>query len=54
MDIELLRPTAEYAEDIWQFRGEFLANSTDEDMGGCGKLRECTSAEEWLERTELM
>lgn len=54
MDIELLRPTAEYAEDIWQFRREFIENSTGEDMGGCGKLRECTSAEEWLEQTERL
>lgn len=54
MDIELLRPTAEYAEDIWRFRREFLENSGDEDMGGCGKLRECSSAEEWLGRTERL
>ena len=36
-NIRLLRPSAEYAEDIWAFRSEFLENSTDEDMGGCGK-----------------
>ncbi|MDE6031008.1 MAG: GNAT family N-acetyltransferase [Oscillospiraceae bacterium] len=54
MDIELLRPTAEYAEDIWQFRREFIENSADEDMGGCGHLKECTSAEEWLKQIERL
>lgn len=54
MDILLLRPSAEYAEDIWAFRREFLEYSSDEEMGGCGKLRECSSAEEWLTQTAAL
>ncbi len=52
--MRLIRPTAEYSEDIWAFRREFLENSIDEDMGGCGKLRECSSADEWLAQVEAL
>lgn len=47
-EIRLIKPTADYAEDIWDFRREFLENDPSEDMGGSGKLRECSCAEEWI------
>lgn len=31
-----------------QFRRDFLENCPSECMGGCGNLRRCESAEEWL------
>lgn len=53
--IELKAPSHEYAADIWQFRQEILekdAGSKDQ-FAGCGGLENCTSAEEWIERTKL-
>ena len=48
--IILLKPTIEYAEDIMKFRQELLnANS---EFSGCGYLKNCTSAEEWLKYIE--
>lgn len=46
--IKLIRPTAEYAGQIMQYRREFLENNPAECMGGCGNLRRCVNAEEWL------
>lgn len=52
--IKLVDPTIDYAEDIMAFREEFLNNDSSEDMGGCGILRKCTRAEEWLEEIALL
>lgn len=37
-----------------QYRREFLENDPTECMGGCGNLRKCVSADEWLKETELL
>lgn len=34
-----------------QLRREFLENDPSECMGGCGNLRRCESAQEWLDET---
>ena len=47
--IKLVRPTTEYAGQIMQYRMEFLENDPSECMGGCGNLRRCESAQEWLD-----
>lgn len=46
--IKLVRPTTEYAGQIMQLRREFLENDPSECMGGCGNLRRCENAQEWL------
>lgn len=45
-EIKLLKPTKEYAIDIMKFRQELL--EYNEDFAGCGSLRDCSSADEWL------
>lgn len=52
--IKLLRPSMDYAEDIMDFRREFLLHDEKEDMGGAGNLRDCQSAGEWIRFTESM
>ena len=53
--IELKAPSPEYAADIWQFRQEILEKDAGnkDQFAGCGGLENCTSAEEWIERTKL-
>lgn len=46
-EIKLIRPSMKYAEAIMAYRQAFL--DADDDMAGSGTLRECTSAQEWLE-----
>ena len=47
-EIKLIVPTIEYAADIAEFKKE-LETAEDSDMfAGCGNLRDCTTAEEWL------
>lgn len=53
-EIRLLRPSELYAGQIMQFRREFLENDPTECMGGCGNLRKCESAEEWLSEVERL
>lgn len=45
-NIRLIKPTIEYSEDIMQYRQEFL--EAGDSMDGCGRLRECSTAKEWL------
>ena len=50
-EIKLIRPCAEFSGQIMQYRREFLEHDPSECMGGCGDLRKCSSAMEWLEHT---
>lgn len=46
IEIKLIKPTMEYANDIMSFRQEVLdANNT---FAGCGSLKDCSSAKEWI------
>lgn len=45
-EIKLIKPTLKYAKDIMEYRQEFL--DSGDSMAGCGNLRECSSAEEWI------
>ena len=47
-DIRLMEPTTEYARDIWNFRQEIMDSDDKDKFAGCGNLRECSSAEEWI------
>ena len=47
----LIEPTLEYAKDIEAYRQEFL--DIDGSMDGCGSLRRCATAEEWIEKCRL-
>lgn len=49
--IKLIKPTLEYASDIMAYRKEFL--DSGDSMDGCGKLRNCETAKEWIESIEL-
>lgn len=46
--IKLVRPTKEFAGQIMRYRRDFFENDPSECMGGCGNLRRCESAEEWI------
>lgn len=48
--IRLIEPTIEYSEDIMAYREEFLESG--DSMDGCGKLRSCETAEEWIKTLE--
>lgn len=47
-EIRLIEPTPEYAEDIMMFRKELIEADDADSFAGCGSLRECRTAEEWL------
>lgn len=53
-DIRLMEPTLEYAEDIWKFRQEIIDSDDKDKFAGCGNLRECSSAEEWIHTVRIM
>ncbi|EPZ58950.1 hypothetical protein H477_1703 [[Clostridium] sordellii ATCC 9714] len=46
MEIKLIKPTLEYANDIMKYRREFL--ELGDDMAGCGNLRDCSTAKNGL------
>lgn len=48
--IRIIKPTLEYADDIMAYRKEFIESG--DSMDGCGKLRSCETAEEWLKEIE--
>ena len=49
-NIRLLTPSMHYAEQIMAMRQEIFETDTGEDaFAGCGDLRRCDTAEEWLE-----
>lgn len=47
-EIRLIKPSIEYAEDIMKFRQEILEANDADSFAGCGVLKKCASAEEWL------
>lgn len=51
MEIKLIKPTLEYAHDIMEYRQEFL--NLGDDMAGCGNLRGCSVAKEWIDTLNL-
>lgn len=53
-NIKLIRPTADYAQDIMAFRQESLENNPEESMGGAGSLPDCHNAQDWIESVENM
>lgn len=53
-EIILIKPTMKYAEDIMQYRKEFLEFGPDEDMGGAGNLPDCETAKQWIDYVEAL
>lgn len=49
--LKLILPTMEYAEQIMDYKAEMFA--ADSSMDGCGALRHCETAEEWLAHNAL-
>lgn len=47
----LIEPTMAYAKDIEAYRQEFL--DIEGSMDGCGSLRRCATAQEWIEKCRL-
>ena len=45
----LMEPTMAYARDIEAYRQEFL--DIEGSMDGCGSLRRCATAQEWIEKS---
>lgn len=52
MEIKLIKPTMEYAEDIMKYKQEFL--EAGESLAGCGNLRQCDTAKEWIDTINLL
>ncbi len=52
--IKLVKPCVQFAGQIMQYRREFLTHDPAECMGGCGNLRKCDTAEEWLAASEKL
>lgn len=50
--IKLIKPNFKYAEDIMRYRQEFV--DLGDDMAGCGNLRQCDTAEEWLYQISIL
>lgn len=50
-EIKLIKPTIEYTDDIMRFRQELI--DLNEDFAGCGKLRSCQTADEWIKAIDL-
>lgn len=53
-EIILFKPTIEYSEDIMQLRQELLDANDADSFAGCGSLRQCQTAEEWIQALEKM
>lgn len=53
-EIILQKPTIEYADEIMSFRQEILEANDSDAFAGCGSLRGCETAEEWLQILESM
>lgn len=47
-EIKLIEPTLAYADDIMMFRSELFEANDASSFAGCGNLRQCSSAEEWI------
>lgn len=52
MDINLIKPTLEYADDIMEYKKEFL--ECGDTLAGCGMLRTCNNASEWIDSIDLL
>lgn len=48
LDIKIIEPTLEFAEDILNFRQEIIDSEDNDKFAGCGGLEECSSAKEWI------
>ena len=53
-NIKLVRPSPEFSGQIMQYRLEFMEHDPSECMGGCGNLRRCDRAEQWLAQAEKL
>lgn len=51
-EIRLIKPTIEYADDIMKYRHELL--NSNESLEGCGNLKSCLSADEWIKAIDLL
>lgn len=51
-EIQLIKPSREYADDIMLFREEVLRAGDRDAFAGCGSLRTCQSAEEWIDQVK--
>lgn len=49
----LIEPTMEYEEGIWRFRQEILDAGDKDSFAGCGTLRTCRSAKEWIDTVNM-
>lgn len=47
-EIILVSPSAEYSEQIMKFKEDVLAFDGEDSFDGCGDLKKCISADEWL------
>lgn len=52
-EIQLIEPTIDYEQDIWQFREELIAAKDQDKFAGCGNLEKCLSAREWIDTVNL-
>ena len=52
LEIMLIKPTMEYANDIMSFRQEVLDENNS--FAGCGSLKNCSSADEWIKILDKM
>ena len=52
--IKLVRPSPDFSGQIMQYLLDFLEHDPSECMGGCGNLRRCATAAEWLSDVERL
>ncbi len=50
-DITLIKPSIEYTNDIMRFRQELI--DAGDEFSGCGPLKNCLSADEWIENIDM-
>ncbi len=52
-EIKLMEPNMNFAKEIWAFRQEILDSDDQDKFAGCGTLRTCSSAKEWIESIKM-
>lgn len=52
-EIKLIKPTIQYGDDIMAFRKELLTAGEEDAFDGCGRLKNYTTAEEWLKNLAI-
>ncbi|MCM1498155.1 MAG: GNAT family N-acetyltransferase [Clostridium sp.] len=52
--IKLVRPSAEYTEDLMGFKQEILLANDDDSFAGCSHLGKCETIAEWLDGVQAM